>query len=143
MKSKTTFRQIQAEYEPIRVESLTQEMEWREPEQAASTPAVRPSSEPRTPEPVRPELASSVQGGPSDSMPFMAPMAHDTEISLDELGNALPEGLLADVGRAVHDTEKTRLVVKAITQLLVEKQILSLDEIQSRIGQFRSGDARG
>ena len=107
---------------------------------ADSTPAVKTSSEPRMVGPVSPEVASPLHDAGVVAMP---PMTHDREISIDELGSALPEGLVADVGRLAHDTEKTRLVVKAITQLLVEKQILSLDEIQSRIGQLRSGDSPG
>ena len=39
-----------------------------------------------------------------------------------------------------HETQKTRLVLKAITQLLVEQEVLDLDEIQSRIAQLKKGD---
>jgi len=104
---------------------------------ADSKPVMKPSAEPRSVGRANSEVASPLRALGVDSM------SHDREISIDELGSALPDGLVADVGRVAHDTEKTRLVVKAITQLLVDKQILSLDEIQSRIGQLRSGDSPG
>jgi type IV pilus assembly protein PilB len=107
---------------------------------ADSTPVIKPSAEPRSVDRANPAVVSPHRVLGVDSMSSTSPMAHDKEISIDELGRALPDGLVADVGRIAHETEKTRLVVKAITQLLVDKQILSLDEIQSRIGQLRSGD---
>lgn len=67
----------------------------------------------------------------------LPPASRDNEISLLD---ALPESsadLKAEVERANRDSEKTRLVVKAITQILVDKGILSLDEIQARIAKLK------
>lgn len=85
------------------------------------------------------EVASPLPAQELDSLP---PMADDRVIAIEELGSALPEGLLADVARVAHETEKTRIVLKAITQILVENQIVSLGEIESRIAQLKSDDSR-
>jgi MshEN domain len=79
-------------------------------------------------------------GSPAKST---APIPRDAEGALDAAGSRLPGHLINEINAAVHDTEKTRLVVKAITQILVEKQILTLDEIQSRIAKLKAGDSRG
>lgn len=79
----------------------------------------------------------SVDGGQAESVPTMS---LDHEVSLDEIGAVLPDGIAADVARAVRETEKTRIVVKAITQLLVEKKVVSLDEIQARIAQLKTSE---
>jgi type IV pilus assembly protein PilB len=106
---------------------------------ADSRTVLNSSSESRTVPSVDSDIASPIPGQEPDSLP---PMTRERVISIEELGSALPEGLLVDVGRVADDTQKTRLVVKAIAQLLVEKQILSLAEIESRIGQLKSGDSR-
>lgn len=46
--------------------------------------------------------------------------------------------LVAELLALSHETEKTRVVVKAITQILVEKEILDLDEIQARIAKLKT-----
>ena len=43
------------------------------------------------------------------------------------------------VARAIEETERTRLVAKAIAHLLIEKGILTLDELQARIEKMKSG----
>jgi type IV pilus assembly protein PilB len=106
---------------------------------ADSRTVLNSSLESRTVPSVDSDIASPIPGQEPDSLP---PMTRERVISIEELGSALPEGLLVDVGRVADDTQKTRLVVKAIAQLLVEKQILSLAEIESRIGQLKSGDSR-
>ena len=90
-------------------------------------------------EDLAPEVGAPLEGSQTESMP---PVIWERELSLDELGGALPKGLIADVSKAVLDTERTRLVVKAITQLLVEKQILALEEIQSRVAQLKASDSK-
>ena len=106
---------------------------------ADSRTVLNSSLESRTVPSVDSDIASPIPSQEPDSLP---PMTRERVISIEELGSALPEGLLVDVGRVADDTQKTRLVVKAIAQLLVEKQFLSLAEIESRIGQLKSGDSR-
>jgi type IV pilus assembly protein PilB len=71
----------------------------------------------------------------------LSPASRDTEIQLKEPAPALPDGLLEDVARAILETEHTRKVAKAIAQLLIEKGILTLEEVQDRIAQQKGGDA--
>ena len=66
--------------------------------------------------------------------------SRDTEIELNERAPVLPDGLLEDVAQAVLETEHTRKVAKAIAQLLIEKGILTLEEVQARIAQQKGGD---
>ena len=66
--------------------------------------------------------------------------SRDTEIELNEPAPVLPDGLLEDVAQAVLETEHTRKVAKAIAQLLIEKGILTLEEVQARIAQQKGGD---
>ena len=47
----------------------------------------------------------------------------------------LPEGLLDDVANALEETDRTRVVARAIAQLLVEKGILTLEELQAEIAR--------
>ncbi len=67
----------------------------------------------------------------------------DPEIELDleqEVPKpGAPEALLEEVARAVESSERTRLVTKALTQLLIEKGVLDLPEIQARIARLKSG----
>lgn len=51
---------------------------------------------------------------------------------------ASSEPFAAEVARAVEETERTRLVAKAIAHLLIEKGILTLDELQARIEKMKS-----
>ena len=70
----------------------------------------------------------------------LSPTSRDTEIELNEPAPVLPDGLLEDVAQAVLETEHTRRVAKAIAQLLIEKGILTLEEVQARIAQQKGGD---
>ncbi len=45
----------------------------------------------------------------------------------------LPGELVEDVARALEETDRTRVVARAIAQLLIEKGILTLDELQAEI----------
>jgi len=71
------------------------------------------------------------------------PASRDNEIQLNEPAPvaALPDGLLEDVARAVEETEHTRQVAKAIAQLLIEKGILTLEEVQAQIAQQKGADS--
>lgn len=70
----------------------------------------------------------------------LSPASRDTEIQLNQPAPVLPDGLLEDVAQAVLETEHTRRVAKAIAQLLIEKGILTLEEVQARIAQQKGGD---
>jgi len=51
----------------------------------------------------------------------------------------LPEGLTDDVARALEETERTRIVARAITQLLIDKQLVTIEEIQAAIAHQKEG----
>ena len=69
------------------------------------------------------------------------PASRDIDIDLEEPAPALPAGLLEDVSRAVEETEQTRKVARAITQLLIEKGIFTLEEVQAQIAQQKGGES--
>lgn len=48
------------------------------------------------------------------------------------------DAISAELARAVEETERTRLVAKAIAHLLIEKGILTLDELQARIEKMKT-----
>ena len=50
----------------------------------------------------------------------------------------IPDGLLEDVACAVDETERTRIVAKAIATLLVEKGVLGLEELQAQIALLKA-----
>ena len=94
----------------------------QEPAQVTAQPALEPESTQPTrasPAPKRVEAAPVVAA-------VAAPIAK------------LPDGLLDDVARSVEETEKTRIVIKAITQLLIGKGILSLEELQVQIASLKA-----
>jgi hypothetical protein len=67
--------------------------------------------------------------------PVLPPASRDSELELSLPAPVLPDGLLEDVARAIDETEKTRDVAKAIAHLLIEKGILTLEELQEQIAQ--------
>ena len=69
------------------------------------------------------------------------PDSRDNELSFGQNAAQLPDSLHQDVDRVAAESEKTRRVLNAITQLLVENGILSLDQIQSRIAKLQGGDS--
>ena len=87
---------------------------------------------------LRPPTRSEVTTHQDSELP---PASRDSEIELKESAPELPDGLLEDVARAVEETEHTRKVAKAIAQLLIEKGILTLDEVQAQIAQQKGGDS--
>ena len=62
----------------------------------------------------------------------------DDAIELCQPAPVLPEGLLDDVARALDETERTRIVAKAMTQLLIEKGVLTLEEVQHKIAALKA-----
>lgn len=62
----------------------------------------------------------------------------DDAIELSQPAPELPEDLLDDVARALDETERTRIVAKAMTQLLIEKGVLTLEEVQDKIAALKA-----
>ncbi|MBJ20377.1 MAG: hypothetical protein CL933_13285 [Deltaproteobacteria bacterium] len=69
-----------------------------------------------------------------------APALREEPVELTELEPMLLEGLVDDVARAVEENESTRIVARAIAQLLVEKGLLSSEEIQRQIAHITAAD---
>ncbi|MEE8164538.1 MAG: hypothetical protein V3T64_03120 [Myxococcota bacterium] len=69
------------------------------------------------------------------------PASRDNELSFQQHFPVLPDGLVQDLERVVAESEKTRGVLIAITELLVEEGIRSLDQIQSRIAKLKGDDS--
>jgi len=65
----------------------------------------------------------------------LAPACRDNEIELSDSSAELPDGLLEDVAHALDESERTRIVAKAIAQLLIEKGIFTLEEVQAQIAR--------
>ena len=86
-----------------------------------------------------PACSESTNSDNSDNSDVPA-ASRDTEIELNERPPVLPDGLLEDVAHAVLETEHTRKVAKAIAQLLIEKGIITLGEVQARIAQQKVSD---
>jgi type IV pilus assembly protein PilB len=75
---------------------------------------------------------------PSTVQAVEPPASRDNEIELSERDAQLPEGLVDNLTRALEETERTRIVAKAMAHLLIEKGLLSLEEIQQSIAQIRA-----
>ncbi len=50
----------------------------------------------------------------------------------------IPDALLNKISDAVSETERTRIVAKAVTHLLIEKGILTLEEVRERIDKLKA-----
>jgi hypothetical protein len=98
--------------------------------------SVKDEVDEQTPPGLRPSARVDVTASDDALIP---PASRDIEIHLNEPVAArvpvLPDGLLEDVARAVEETENTRKVAKAIAQLLIEKGILTLEEVQAQMAQ--------
>ena len=83
--------------------------------------------------------STAMPGPESTAMPdTTAPEpAHEATAPLP----ALPEGLVEDVARALEETERTRIVARALAQLLVEKGVVALDELQAAIAKQKDASA--
>ncbi len=80
-------------------------------------------------------------GGVGVSPAEVAPSSREVEFELCDPVPVVPEGLVEDVARAIEETEKTRDVAKAIAHLLIEKGLLTLEELQAQIAQQKGGDS--
>ena len=75
---------------------------------------------------------------PVQSVPAIQPAPALPEIELSDRMERLPAWLLDDVAVAISETERTRIVAKAIAQLLIQKGILTLDELQTQIADVKA-----
>jgi hypothetical protein len=78
---------------------------------------------------------ASAVPNPSASMPRADREEPEAARVTSPTAPALPDGLLDDVARALEETARTRIVARALAQLLVEKGIVGLDELQSAIAK--------
>ncbi len=69
-----------------------------------------------------------------------SPISRDTRTELQEAVPMLAEGLLEDVADAVEESQKTRVVARALVHLLIEKGIFTLEELQAQIAQKKGGE---
>jgi hypothetical protein len=65
--------------------------------------------------------------------PVLAPVVFETPSTTTSR-----DAIASELARAVEETERTRLVAKAIAHLLIEKGILTLDELQVRIEKMKT-----
>jgi len=94
---------------------------------------VTPGADPRSSE-------SLVESRPVTLQAIEIPSsACEAEFELCDPAPVVPEGLVEDVAHAIEETEKTRDVAKAIAHLLIEKGILTLEELQAQIAQQKGG----
>jgi hypothetical protein len=87
------------------------------------------------------ELGDEIVGTAAESLspiPPLAPLAPLAPSAAD-----VPQSVLEDVSRALRESERTRFVAKALTQLLIEKGLLSLEEIQARVGEIKQAASAG
>jgi len=108
--------------------------------QPDAQPGARPEAQPEAQPGARPsvELAPQTRRRPDQEI----------EIDLDQEVQELeredptpgsPEEWVEAVARALESSERTRLVTKALTQLLIEKGVLDLAEIQTRVARLKGG----
>ncbi|MEZ4280158.1 MAG: hypothetical protein R3F21_11150 [Myxococcota bacterium] len=102
----------------------TQAIQPPAPQPAATPPAAAPAT---SPEPIA-EQTSAPIAAPA-SAPAVSPAA-------DSL--AANDGLAAERAHLLEETERTRLVAKAIAHLLIEKGILTFEELQARIEKMKA-----
>ena len=68
----------------------------------------------------------------------VAPAPSSAIVEAMAIGDALRDAQAGELARALEETERTRLVAKAIAHLLIEKGVLTLDEIQARIEKMKT-----
>ena len=68
------------------------------------------------------------------------PVSRDSEFHFVENAPQVPGRMLQDIELAVAEMAKTRGILKAIAQLLVEEGILSFEQIETRIAKLAEGE---
>jgi hypothetical protein len=85
-----------------------------------------------------PEPAPSASLAPPASRPDAEPAARSVAHALaPPVARPAADPLAADVVRAIEESERTRLVAKAIAHLLIEKGVLTYEELQARIEKLK------
>lgn len=87
--------------------------------------------------PVLPPIAAPAPVLATTVAPVVAPVP-EAVVSETPSPTASRDAIPSELARAVEETERTRLVAKAIAHLLIEKGILTLDELQARIEKMRT-----
>ncbi|MFK7898359.1 MAG: hypothetical protein AB8G23_21175 [Myxococcota bacterium] len=102
-----------------------------DPADEASMKEAMPPLVPREPMiPITVQAVQAVQAVvASEDLPPQAPAR--------SIVTTIPDALLDTIADAVSETERTRIVAKAVTALLIEKGILTLDEVQERTRQLK------
>ena len=83
------------------------------------------------------ELPVATAPAPTEVMIPAVPAAIGEAVASGS-GDALRDAHAVELARALEETERTRLVAKAIAHLLIEKGLLTLDEIQARIEKMKT-----
>jgi len=124
------------------------QIELSEPVTTPARPAVQAPAPVTPAAPVAPSpapspasVAASAPAPPVVKAPEPAPAPTPIAAPVVAQAPAIPDGLIEDVATAIEETERTRVVAKAIAQLLVEKGLLSLDELQSTIAEIKAAKA--
>ena len=140
--SETNLRSIQEDSAPS-LSQLLKPSPVPPPAPAAMPAPMPPASAP--PAAARPAAARVLDATPLVLDPPIAtvelPVAPAPSSAIVEamaIGDALRDAQAGELARAFEETERTRLVAKAIAHLLIEKGVLTLDEIQARIEKMKT-----
>ena len=140
--SETNLRSIQEDSAPS-LSQLLKPSPVPPPAPAAMPAPMPPASAP--PAAARPAAAHVLDATPLVLDPPIAtvelPVAPAPSSAIVEamaIGDALRDAQAGELARALEETERTRLVAKAIAHLLIEKGVLTLDEIQARIEKMKT-----
>ena len=140
--SETNLRSIQEDSAPS-LSQLLKPSPVPPPAPAAMPAPMPPASAP--PAAARPAAARVLDATPLVLDPPIAtvelPVAPAPSSAIVEamaIGDALRDAQAGELARALEETERTRLVAKAIAHLLIEKGVLTLDEIQARIEKMKT-----
>jgi hypothetical protein len=102
---------------------------------APAPPVVAPA--PIVPAPVAPVAPAPAPSAPAVAV--LAPVAPSAPAPIAAPAeNAMPDALALERARLLEETERTRLVAKALAHLLIEKGVLSLEELQARIEKMKA-----
>ncbi len=131
--------------EPVRSGDTLSETNLRSLREEA-TPLVAPLPAPAfvaadpAPDPVEEITAPALPIAPASAAPIdvPAPIAPIAPVSAPSASAVVEDELALERARVLEETERTRLVAKAIAHLLIEKGILSLEELQARIEKMKA-----
>lgn len=128
--------------EPVRSGDTLSETNLRSLREEA-TPPVAPLPAPAfvaadpAPDPVEEITAPALPIAPASAAPIDVP-APIAPVSAPSANAVVEDELALERARVLEETERTRLVAKAIAHLLIEKGILSLEELQARIEKMKA-----